>query len=139
MEPDRARQLNALYDSIRAKSINTFLSGGAADGWLNQPETDTRMAVALVIRPPEVVRGRIRRTLDEIAKNFPELYFYPANGSARHRAGHPTGPLRSAKALARPADTVQSLHGIYRSFTGDVRHPLPWADFQRWCPDGTGL
>lgn len=79
MEPDRALQLNTLYDSIRAKSIDAFLSGGVPDDFLNHPETDTRMAVALVIRPPETIRQAVCAVLEELHTDFPELYCSPAD------------------------------------------------------------
>lgn len=75
----RARQLNALYDSIRTKNTEVFLSGGVPDDFLNHPETDTRMAVALVIRPAEAVRQSICAVLQELHAEFPELYCYPAD------------------------------------------------------------
>lgn len=78
MKAARAWQLNMLYDSIRTKSIDAFLSGGIPDDFLNHPEVDTRMAVALVIRPPKAVRQHIRNALDKLANDFPELYCYPA-------------------------------------------------------------
>ena len=79
MNTDRTRQLDDLYASIRAKGMDAFLAGGAVDDWLNHPDADTRMAVALVIRPAEAVRQRIRCTLDRLQADFPELYCYPAS------------------------------------------------------------
>ena len=101
---ERFARLTALYSDIRCNGMDTLLSGGTADDWLNHPEADTRMAVALVIRPPEAVRGRIRHTLDELAKDFPELYCYPADDL------HITvlDILRGRPGLEKPSHTLLS-------------------------------
>lgn len=76
----RQLQLTRLYQSIQQKGTAALRSGNLnIDLCLNNPETDTRMAVALVIRPPESVQQNIRQVLNAIAANFPELYCYPAD------------------------------------------------------------
>ena len=76
----RQLQLTRLYQSIQQKGAAALRRGEPAiDPYLNHPETDTRMAVALVIRPPEIVQQNIRQALHTLAADFPELYYYPAD------------------------------------------------------------
>lgn len=76
----RQTQLAQLYASIQQKGTTALRAGNAVfDDYLNRPETDTRMAVALVIRLPESVQQNIRQALDALAVDFPELYYYPAD------------------------------------------------------------
>ena len=74
---ERFHQLTAHYTAILQMAQPALQSGGIPDAFLAHPETDTRMAVALVLRPPETVRQAIRQTLDALAAEFLELYDYP--------------------------------------------------------------
>lgn len=76
---ERFHQLTAHYAAILQMAQPALQSGGIPDAFLAHPETDTRMAVALVLRPPETVRQAIRQTLDALAAEFLELYDYPVD------------------------------------------------------------
>lgn len=70
--------MEQLYASIAARGRPALLKGGMADRLLACPEQDTRMSVALVLRPPEPVGRAVEECLKQMRSVHPELYYYPA-------------------------------------------------------------
>lgn len=65
------------YDHILEQNKEILLNGGHGDSFLLSPETDARMAVALLIRAKGEASEKITDYLQEMKKAEPELYYYP--------------------------------------------------------------
>lgn len=67
------------YDGILETNRARLLQGGVGDPHLLHPEWDTRMALALVIRPAPHLAHRMAGHLEPLRQLAPELYHYPAS------------------------------------------------------------
>lgn len=67
------------YDGILETNRERILRGGVGDPHLLHPESDTRMALALVIRPIPDLARRMAGYLESLEQLAPELYHYPAS------------------------------------------------------------
>lgn len=57
-----------LYNQIAANGKKTFLRGGNIDLWLNKPDIDSRMSVALLFRPDKYIKSNILNLIKEMRK-----------------------------------------------------------------------
>lgn len=67
------------YDGILETNRERILQGGVGDPHLLHPESDTRMALALVIRPAPDLARRMAGYLESLEQLAQELYHYPAS------------------------------------------------------------
>ena len=69
--------LTAHYARILAQNREILLQGGRGDLFLQSKETDTRRAVALLIRVKGGVCEKISEYIQTLKQTEPELYYYP--------------------------------------------------------------
>jgi len=65
------------YRRILEQNKEILIKGGQKDPYLLLPQTDTRMAVALLIRVKGEVSEKIADYLQELKRTEPTLYYYP--------------------------------------------------------------
>lgn len=65
-----------LYNQIAANGKKTFLRGGNIDLWLNKPDIDSRMSVALLFRPDKYIKSNILNLIKEMRNIDSQLYYY---------------------------------------------------------------
>lgn len=65
------------YDSIWEKNREILLKGGHGDSFLLSSETDSRMALSLLIRIKGEASNKISEYIQELKSIEPELYYYP--------------------------------------------------------------
>lgn len=70
-------QLNEHYDHILEQNREVILKGGTGDPYLLAPDTDTRMALALIIPINPSINKVIDRCINEMKAIEPNLYYYP--------------------------------------------------------------
>ena len=77
MDMYNKEQIKEYYDRILEQNKEVILKGGTGDPYLLAPDTDTRMALALIIQIHPSINKVIDRYMNEMKAIEPDLYYYP--------------------------------------------------------------
>lgn len=112
------------YAHILEQNKEVLLQGGSGDAYLTAPQTDTRMAVALLIRVKGTVTENITAYLQTLQKAEPALYYYPPQDfhitvlDILRGKPHRTIPQNIADYITCIAQCVETIKPFHIDFQG---------------------